>query len=160
MGLLVGGELVDLLLEDLPFGVIPALVRGKVLLEVKFLGERGVQQHHPGDVLGVGDGVHVGEQSPERRPEQDIGRLDLGRLEQAVQVGHGRLAVQRSRHLVAGAGVGSVVAAEPVPLVGHQRREDPCAGSAGVSWLLAVAVEVDDRRDGNRPPRPSGNGAC
>ena len=50
--------------------------------------------------------------------EQVFGGSIWGRLEQPVQVGHGRLAVQRPRDLVAVPGVGAVVAAEPVAVGG------------------------------------------
>src|SRR3712207_7613482 len=52
----------------------------------------------PHDLVGVGNGVHVGEESSERSAQQHIGRLDLGRLEQSVQISHRRLSVRRPGH--------------------------------------------------------------
>jgi hypothetical protein len=74
---------------------------------------RGVEEHHPGDLLGVAGGVGHRVVAADRVPDQHIGPAFAGPVQKCVQVGGSLKAVLRVGRVLTPALPGAVVRAHP-----------------------------------------------
>jgi hypothetical protein len=115
---------------------------GDQLVDLVVGGQAAVQADQSHDLVGVGAGVHDGQQAAKGEPDQQVRPWDTGRLEQGVQVADAVGAGVAARVRVAAAHVQAVVGADP-----------GLAGQLGVDRLDigAVAAQAMEVHDGRRP---------
>ena len=88
-------------------------------------GEVRVEEDHADDVLRIRGGVHVREQPAEGASDEEVRPVDVGRLQQRVEILDAAAPRQRTLDRVAPADVGPVVHADLIA-VGQQVRHLAC----------------------------------